>query len=95
MVYLPDDIINKIMLYVSHPTADIMKHLIVHFDKIQQERAKNKWNTEVSFSTDRIAFYKLKKLNKIYLSMEDGKEKRDMKTHLMPLVEWFYLTGLI
>ena len=38
---LPITVINKIMLYNSHPTADIMKAVIIKYREVMIMRGKN------------------------------------------------------
>ena len=38
---LPKTVINKIMLYNSHPTADIMRAVIIEYKEVMIMKSKN------------------------------------------------------
>ena len=46
---LPKSVINKIMLYSSHPTADIMRAVIIKYKEVMIMRSKNEKCSCLSF----------------------------------------------
>ena len=46
---IPKHIIDKIMLYNSHPTADIMREVIIKYHEVIAMRGKNKQCCYLSF----------------------------------------------
>ena len=46
---LPKSVINKIMLYSSHPTADIMRAVIIKQKEVMIMRSKNERCSRLSF----------------------------------------------
>ena len=46
---IPQHIFDKIMLFNSHPTADIMRQVINKYDEIMAMRHKNKYAYHLTF----------------------------------------------
>ncbi len=90
---LPEDIANKIRLYYSHPTADIMKPHIEHFNEMQEERKSFEWNPVCHFSSDWFYYNKLNKGWRIYEKMEEGFEKHKIYKWCFEYAGWNYLAG--
>ena len=78
MTKLPDEIINKIFLYISSPTADIMKPHI----KSYEQYAKC-----IFANFDTMSFVEYMSVNAIYL---DYTSKRHLREHnkVLQMFKW-------
>lgn len=70
MTKLPDEILNKIFLYLSSPTADIMKPHI---------KAYEQYSKCVFSSFDTMSFIDFMSVNAIYLDYTSKRHLREKK----------------
>ena len=78
MMKLPDEILNKIFLYLSSPTANIIKPYI---------KAYEQYSKCVFFNFDTMSFVEFMSVNAIYLDYTSKRHLQE-KNQILNMFKW-------